>query len=101
MSAPLSGPAPCVAEVDWAAVGAARCAAAAEEFRRRREARSRAKAEFAEARTHGLAARHATKLARLRNARTLTGEHQPHPPATRPTTPTGARPATPATRPTT
>jgi hypothetical protein len=53
------------------AASAARLAASATDWQRRRDARARVRTEFAEARTHGLAARHATKLTRLRTARLL------------------------------
>ncbi len=43
----------------------------AAERRRTTEERARVRADFAEARRHGLAARHATKLTRLRNARLI------------------------------
>ncbi len=61
--------------------GAARLAAQAAAWHRRHEEKARARAEFAEARRHGLAARHATKLARLRTARLLATPHQPPTPA--------------------
>lgn len=49
----------------------ARFAATIAERRRRQEERARVRAEFAEARRYGLAARHATKLTRLRNDRLI------------------------------
>src|SRR3954463_3929264 len=59
--------------VDWDA----RLAASAAQCRRRQEEKLRARAEFAEARAHGLAARHAAKLARLHTARALPDTHPP------------------------
>ncbi|GAB3838933.1 hypothetical protein [Dactylosporangium cerinum] len=47
----------------------ARLAARAAEWQRRREEKLRVRAEFAEARAHGLAARHAVKLARIHASR--------------------------------
>lgn len=78
LDAPDSGsatPVDQVGQVDWLA----RFAAARADRQRHREERRRAQAEFAEARRHGLAARHATKLARLRAARALGAGRGPAP----------------------
>ncbi len=68
----------------------ARFAALSAERERRIAAKARMRAEFAEARAHGLAARHATKLTRLRNARLLAELDAP----TGPTAATGLDAAT-------
>ncbi len=73
LDAPDSGSATAAGEIDWLA----RFAAARAERLRHREERRRAQAEFAEARRHGLAARHATKLARLRVTRATGGVRGP------------------------
>src|SRR4051812_12021534 len=61
LSAPDAGRSEASGSIDWTA----RRAAAAAGCERRRVERARVTAEFAEARAHGLAARHATKLTRL------------------------------------
>ncbi len=67
LDAPGAGRVTSFDAIDWDA----RFAAARAERQRQRDEKARARAEFAEARRHGLAARHATKLARLRTARLL------------------------------
>ena len=75
LDAPDSGSATPVEQIDWLA----RFAAARADRQRHREERRRAQAEFAEARRHGLAARHATKLARIHAARALGAARGPEP----------------------
>ena len=65
LDAPVSGPLPPFESIDWDA----KFAAARAERWHRRETRLRARADHAEARRHGLVARHATKLSRLHAAR--------------------------------
>ena len=73
LDAPDSGSATPVEQIDWLA----RFAEERAERQRHREERRRAQAEFAEARRHGLAARHATKLARIHAARALRAARGP------------------------